>query len=237
MISNLVVNGRISADGTVRSKSSAAAGTVNIRAKTLSGSGSITATGRPGSIIWDSGYNGAGGRIAVRVTGEEVGTNGVWTTFAARGASTNQVATTADRNQNTSAGTIYLQGKSDGEKGGTIYVRNQPNYDTSNVATWLPAGTLGDAAADFKKAKLVIADRGVVSVGTNNLAFASISIAENSKIDLNGKIVKVKKAYLDGGSLSAGEYTADNPAVTGYVVDSVGGGKLIVGGGFFVFIR
>ena len=237
VISNLVVNGRISADGTVRSKSSAAAGTVNIRAKTLSGSGSITATGRPGSIIWDSGYNGAGGRIAVRVTGEEVGTNGVWTTFAARGASTNQVATTADRNQNTSAGTIYLQGKSDGEKGGTIYVRNQPNYDTSNVATWLPAGTLGDAAADFKKAKLVIADRGVVSVGTNNLAFASISIAENSKIDLNGKSVKVKKAYLDGGSLSAGEYTADNPAVTGYVVDSVGGGKLIVGGGFFVFIR
>ena len=26
-------------------------------------------------------------------------------------------------------------------------------------------------------------------------------------------------------------------AVTGYVVDSVGGGKLIVGGGFFVIIR
>ena len=240
--SNLVVNGRISADGTVRSKSSAAAGTVNIRAKTLSGSGSITATGRPGSIIWDSGYNGAGGRIAVRVTGEEVGTNGVWTTFAARGCATNQIVNsgavvTAARNQNTSAGTIYLQGKSDGEKGGTIYVKNQASYDTSNVATWLPAGTLGDDAKDFAKSKLVIADRGVVAVGTNNLAFASISIAENSKIDLNGKIVKVKKAYLDGGSLSAGEYMANNSAVTGYVVDSVGGGKLIVGGGFSLHIR
>ena len=76
-----------------------------------------------------------------------------------------------------------------------------------------------------------------MAVGTNNLAFASISIAENSKIDLNGKIVKVKKAYLNGGSLSAGEYTAASTAVTGYVVDSVGGGKLIVGGGFFVCIR
>jgi len=235
--SNLVVNGRISADGTVRSKSSAAAGTVNIRAKTLSGSGTITATGRPGSIQWDAGYNGAGGRIAVRVTGEEVGTNGVWTTFAARGSATNQVNTTNARNQNTSAGTIYLQGKSDGEKGGTIYVKNQASYDTSNVATWLPAGTLGDDAKDFAKSKLVIADRGVVAVGTNNLAFASISIAENSKIDLNGKIVKVKKAYLNGVSLGAGEYTADNSAVTGYVVDPVGGGKLIVGGGFYLIVR
>ena len=235
--SNLVVNGRISADGTVRSKSSAAAGTVNIRARTLSGSGSITATGRPGSLQWDAGYNGAGGRIAVRVTGEDVGTNGVWTTFAARGVATNQVNTTNARNQNTSGGTIYLQGKSDGEKGGTIYVKNQASYDTSNVATWLPAGTLGDDAKDFAKSKLVIADRGVVAVGTNNLAFASISIAENSKVDLNGKIVKVKKAYLNGVSLGAGEYTADNSAVTGYVVDSVSGGKLIVGGGFFVVIR
>ena len=240
---NLVVNGRVTADGIVRSRSSAAAGSVNICAKTLSGTGSITATGKPGSLAWgDSGYNGVGGRIAVRVTGEEVGDSGIWTKFAALGVSTNQivnngVAVSYGRNQNTSAGTIYLQGKSDGEKGGTIYVKNQASYDTSNVATWLPAGMLGDDAKDFIKSKLVIADRGVVAVGTNNLAFASISIAENSKIDLNGKIVKVKKAYLNGVSLGAGEYTADNSAVTGYVVDSDSGGKLIVGGGFFVVVR
>jgi len=235
---DLVVNGRISADGTVRSKSSAAAGTVNIRAKTLSGSGSITATGRPGSIIWDSGYNGAGGRIAVRVTGEEVGTNGVWTTFAARGASTNQVATTADRNQNTSAGTIYLQGKSDGEKGGTIYVKNQASYDTSDVATWLPAGMLGDEVDDFKKASLVVADRGVVAVGADKLAFASVSIAANSKIDLAGNRLKAGKAFLGGDKLAAGEYSASNAAVSGYVVDSVGGGTFKVGiGGCYIICR
>ena len=72
--------------------------------------------------------------------------------LAAHGCATNQVNTTNERNQNTSAGTVYLQGQSDGEKGGTIYVKNQKSYDTSNVATWLPAGTLGDAAEDFKKA-------------------------------------------------------------------------------------
>ena len=234
---DLVVDGSVTASSSVFSKSSAAAGSVSITAKTLSGNGSITANGAVGSIQWDNGYNGVGGRIAVRVTGEDVGTTGVWTKFAARGCATNQVATSAERNQNSSAGTIYLQGQSDGEKGGTIYVKNQASYDTSNVATWLPAGTLGDDAKDFVKSKLVIADRGVVAVGTNNLAFASISIAENSKIDLNGKIVKVKKAYLKGVSLGAGEYTADNSAVTGYVVDSVSGGKLIVGGGFFVVVR
>ncbi|MCR5839713.1 MAG: hypothetical protein K6G94_08770, partial [Kiritimatiellae bacterium] len=234
---DLVVDGSVTANSAVFSHSSAAAGSVSITAKTLSGNGSVTANGAVGSIQWDNGYNGVGGRIAVRVTGEDVGTTGVWTKFAARGCATNQVATTNERNQNSSAGTIYLQGKSDGEKGGTIYVKNQASYDTSNVATWLPAGMLGDDVKDFAKSKLVIADRGVVSVGTNNLAFASISIAENSKIDLNGKIVKVKKAYLNGVSLGAGEYTADNSAVTGYVVDSVGGGKLIVGGGFSVVVR
>lgn len=239
---NLAVDGRISADGVCWEKTSAAAGSINIMAATISGSGSITARGYVGTPWGDPSYNGPGGRIAVRTTGEEIGTTGVWAKFAAMGCSTNQLVNNGKpyagaNNQNTSAGTIYLQGKSDGEKGGTIYVKNQASYDTSNVATWIPAATRGDGAKDFAKAKLVIADRGVVAVGTNNLAFASISIAENSKIDLNGKIVKVKKAYLDGGSLSAGEYTADNSAVTGYVVDSVSGGKLIVGGGFSVVVR
>lgn len=234
---DLVVEGSVTANSAVFSKSSAAAGSVSITAKTLSGNGSITANGAVGSIQWDNGYNGVGGRIAVRVTGEDVGTTGVWTKFAARGCATNQVATTNERNQNSSAGTIYLQGKSDGEKGGTIYVKNQASYDTSNVATWIPAATRGDGAKDFAKAKLVIADRGVVAVGTNRLAVASVSIATNSTVNLAGNVLTVRKAYLNGVSLGAGEYTADNSAVTGYVVDSVGGGKLIVGGGFFVVVR
>ena len=238
---DLVVNGRISADGTVRSKSSAAGGSVNITAKTLSGSGSITATGKPGALAWDAGYNGTGGRVAVRVTGEDIGDSGIWTKFAALGCSTNQVlgngvVVTADRNQNTSAGTIYLQGKSDGEKGGTIYVKNQASYDTSNVATWLPAGTLGDDPADFARAKLVIADRGVVAIGAD-VKFASVNIAENSKLDLKGQRVKVTSATLGGTKLAAGTYTASDSVVSGFVVDSVDGGSLTVGGGFYLIVR
>ena len=203
---DLVVDGRISADGTVRSKSSAAAGSVNITAKTLSGTGSITATGKPGSLQWDPGYNGTGGRVAVRVTDEDVGTTGVWTKFAALGCATNQVNTTNERNQNSSAGTVYLQGQSDGEKGGTIYVKNQKSYDTSNVATWLPAGTLGDEAADFKKAKLAIADRGVVAIDAPLFKLASVSMCPY------------------------GTFTAESSAVAGFVFDSVGGGTFVVSG-------
>ena len=227
---DLVVDGRISADGTVRSKSSAAAGSVNITAKTLSGTGSITATGKPGSLQWDPGYNGVGGRVAVRVTGEDVGTTGIWTKFAARGCATNQVNTANERNQNSSAGTVYLQGASDGEKGGTIFVKNQKSYDTSNVATWLPAGTLGDEAADFKKAKLVIADRGVVAIDAPLFKLASVSIEANSRLDLHGNKVVVTDALLAGEKCPYGTFTAESSAVAGYVFDSVGGGTFLVSG-------
>lgn len=237
----LTLDGKATARGPVLYKGAGSGGTINITARTLSGSGSISASGNVGNIAWDKGYNGAGGRIAVRVTGEDIGTTGIWTKFSAQGVVTNQVneywKVNADRIQNTSAGTIYLQGMSDGEKGGTIYVKNQASYDTSNVATWLPAGTLGDAAADFASSKLVIADRGVVAIG-ENIKFASVSIAENSKLDLAGKNVKVSHAYLNGERLKSGEYTASSDDVAGYVVDSVGGGTLRVGeGGFTLIIR
>lgn len=242
----LVVNGALTLDGkaTARGpmlfKGAGSGGTINITARTLSGSGSISASGNVGNIAWDKGYNGAGGRIAVRVTGEDIGTTGIWTKFSAQGVVTNQVneywKVNADRIQNTSAGTIYLQGMSDGEKGGTIYVKNQASYDTSNVATWLPAGTLGDDAKDFAKSKLVIADRGVVAID-ENIKFASVSIAASSKLDLHGQNVKVASAMLGGTKLAAGTYTSVSGDVSGFVVDSVGGGSLTVGGGFFVVVR
>lgn len=234
---DLVVNGRITADGVVRSKSSAPAGSVCIQAKTLSGAGSISATGnKTDAVGWgDPSYHGVGGRIAVRVTGEDVGTTGVWTKFAARGCATNQVATANVRNQNTSAGTVYLQGKSDGEKGGTIYVKNQKSYDTSNVATWIPAAERGDAVADFAKAKLVIADRGVVAIGAAKMKLAELTIEDNSLLDLHGETLRVNSATFGSTRLASGKYTA--AMHPGFLKDSGEGGVLEIGGGFFVIIR
>ncbi len=227
----LTVDGRVSADSTRYTSSSPGAGTVNIRARTLSGTGSITASGKAGGNSNSTqGYNGAGGRIAVRVTDEDVGTNGVWATVAATGYATNLVSSTAANNKNASAGTVYLQGASDGEKGGTIYVKNQASYDTSNVATWLPAGTLGDEAADFKKAKLIIADRGVVAIDAPLFKMKTVSIAANCRLDLHGNKVVVTDAFLAGEKCPYGTFTAASSAVAGFVYDSVGGGTLVVCG-------
>ncbi len=171
------------------------------------------------------------------VTGEDVGSTGVWSKFAALGCATNQVNTTNARNQNTSAGTIYMQGASDGEKGGTIFVKNQASYDTSNVATWIPAGSLGDAAADFKKSKLVVADRGVVAIG-EDIRFASVAVAARSILDLHGQKVKTQVAWLGGDKLAPGTYTAANAAVSDFVPDSAGGGELVVSGqGTFILLQ
>ena len=117
-------------------------------------------------------------------------------------------------------------------------MKNQASADTSDVATWIPAAERGDSAADFAKAKLVIADRGVVAIGAD-VKFASVNIAENSKLDLHGQTVKVASATLGDTKLAAGTYTASNDKVAGFVTDSAdgGGGELIVGGGFFVIIR
>lgn len=229
----LVLDGKAMARGPVLYKGAGSGGTINIRAQTLSGNGSISASGLPGAIQWDNAYNGAGGRIAVRVTGEEVGTTGIWTKFSAVGVSTNEVVAdgkivTAARNQNTSAGTIYLQGKSDGEKGGTIYVRNKKNYDTSNVATWIPAASRGDSAADFANAKLVIADRSVVAIGAANMKLAALTIESNSRLDLHGETLRVKRATVGGVRLAPGTYAAGDEAVSGFVADSGEGGKLVV---------
>ena len=234
---DLVVNGMVLSNGERRDGNAASAGgSINIRARTLSGSGSISAKGFDGANIqWGKRSHGAGGRIAVRVTGEDVGTTGVWANFAATGCASN--AATVAYNRNTSAGTIYLQGASEGEKGGTIYVRNQKNSNTSDVATWIPAAARGDAAADFAKARLVIADRGVVAIG-DDIRFASVSVAARSKLDLHGQKVKTKAAWRGGDKLAPGTYTAANAAVSDFVADSAGGGELIVSGqGTFLFVQ
>ena len=224
---DLAVDGKVSANGVNSGNPSASAGSVNIRARTISGSGTISATGeKAANYQYANRPHGAGGRVSVRVTGDEIGTSGIWAKILASGSA--KGTSGKDWDQNTSAGTIYLQGKSDGEKGGTIYVRNQKNYDTSDVATWIPAASRGDSAADFANAKLVIADRGVVAIGAANMKLAALTIESNSRLDLHGETLRVKRATVGGVRLAPGMYAAGDEAVSGFVADSGEGGKLVV---------
>ena len=224
---DLAVDGKVSANGVNSGNPSASAGSVNIRARTISGSGTISATGeKAANYQYANRPHGAGGRVSVRVTDEEVGTSGIWAKIAARGSA--KGTTGKDWDVNTSAGTVYLQGKSDGEKGGTIYVKNQASADTSDVATWIPAASRGDSAADFANAKLVIADRGVVAIGAANMKLAALTIESNSRLDLHGETLRVKRATVGGVRLAPGMYAAGDEAVSGFVADSGEGGKLVV---------
>lgn len=232
---DLAVDGKVSANGVNSGNPSASAGSVNIRARTISGSGTISATGeKAANYQYANRPHGAGGRVSVRVTGDEIGTSGIWAKILASGCA--KGTSEKDWDQNTSAGTVYLQGKSDGEKGGTIYVRNQKNNDTSDVATWIPAASRGDAAEDFANAKLVIADRGVVAIGAAKMKLAELTIEDNSLLDLHGETLRVNSATFGGMRLASGKYTvATHPE---FLKDSGEGGVLEIGGmGLVIIVR
>ena len=69
-----------------------------------------------------------------------------------------------------------------------------------------------------------------------NLRMASLEMASGTVLDLNGKVIFVKRAKVGGAHLMPGTYT---PAkLAGYLVDSASGGELVVtGGGFSISVR
>ena len=229
---DFVNNGTVTANGSKNDSAGSAGGTVSITTGTLSGTGTFKADSESGSN-----GSGGGGRIAVRLTNGEFAT-GAETNFYARGATV--VKDNASTDKSSSAGTVYLQGKGDGEKGGTIYVRNDKNALNTNAYTPIPAGvTKGgvapDAVEDFKMASLVVGDCARVKLFVN-LKILELEMASGTAIDLNGKKFTVKSARLADGKLSPGTYT---PAkLPDYLVDSASGGQLVVtGGGFHISLR
>lgn len=227
-----VNNGTVTANGASADGAGEAGGSISITAGTLSGVGTFKADSASGSN-----GSGGGGRIAVRLANGEFAT-GAEANFYARGATV--VKDNASSGKSSSAGTVYLQGKNNAEKGGTIYVRNDKNALNTNTFTPLPAGvTKGgvapDAVEDFKKASLVVGDCARVKL-FENLKMASLEMAFGTVLDLNGKANFVKRAKVGGAHLMPGTYT---PAkLAGYLVDSASGGELVVtGGGFSISVR
>ena len=228
----LVNNGSVGATGGSAYNAGASGGSISITAGTLSGTGAFRANSASGSN-----GSGGGGRIAVRLTNSDF-TAGFETNFYALGATV--VKDNASSDKSSSAGTVYLQGKSDGEKGGTIYVRNDKNALNTNAYTPIPAGvTKGgvapDAVEDFKMASLVVGDCARVKLFVN-LKMLELEMASGTVIDLNGKKFTVKSARRADRKLVPGTYT---PAkLPGYLVDSASGGQLVVtGGGFHISLR
>lgn len=229
-----VNNGTVTANGSSASNAGASGGSIVLSVGTLSGTGRFTANS-------DSGSNGSGGggRIAVRQTNGDFAV-GAETNFFAKGATV--IKNNASSDKSSSAGTVYLQGKSDGEKGGTIYVRNDKNALNTNTYTPIPArvtkgGVAPDSVADFKMAALVVGDCGRVKF-FDELNLRSVRVSSGSVLDLNGKTLTVKSATMNGVKLAPGTYVAGDEAVAGFVVDPATGGSLVVsGGGLMILVR
>jgi hypothetical protein len=228
-----VNNGMVTVSGGVYGNGGSAGGSLSIAAQTLSGTGKFYADSA------SSNCSGGGGRIAVRLTNSDFAA-GFETNFFARGATV--VKNNASSDKSSSAGTVYLQGKSDREKGGTIYVRNDKNALNTNTYTPIPAGvTKGgvspDSAADFKKAALVVGDCGRVKF-FDELRLRSVEVELGSELDLNGMTLTVNSATLGSVKLAPGTYAVDDDALEGFITDSATGGSLVVkGGGFMLHVR
>ena len=258
----LTVDGSITADGSpspifTGGTSGNAGGSVNVVAATLGGAGSISARGNQGraadgNLQWDTrfGYSrGGGGRIAVRLTEGDFTSFGTSKITAMGWYSNHNIAGDFDKTPlASSAGTVYLQAAGEPEKGGTIIVRNHGTVESDSWAhtyTWLPAGTRGDAAADFRQSKLVLDGAAWMALGAS-LRATSIDVAAGSALDLYGATLVVDRAKIGGVRLSPGTYAAGSTVVIGegtladYLVDTAdgAGGSLVVsGGGFALIVR
>ena len=226
-----VNNGLVTANGSSASDAGASGGSISITAGTLSGKGLFKADSASGN----SGTAG-GGRIAVRLTDGDFAA-GAEARFTASGAT---IFKHMVSDKSSSAGTVYLQGMRDGEKGGTIYVRNDRRPEDNITYTPIPSGvTRGgvepDAVADFKKASLAIGNCGRVKLFAD-IRMNGLQMETGTALDLNGMTLTVNEAQLGGTRLALGTYTAD--ILPEYLVDFVAGGKLVVcGGGFSISIR
>lgn len=229
-----------------------AAGSINITAARLEGSGSINANGGMGNNYWtgvsNSFYGGSGGgRIAVRLTDPEAEFTDAWITrITAKGRTCTKSDGLNGRNSS-SAGTVYLQTASDGEKKGTIIIRSDNENAANGAWTALPSKDAGsgaegtDAVADFKDAILSLRDRAQVRLfGETGLRFKALELLANTKLDLNGKTLTVNKAVVGGVKLKAGVYAASDAALQDFVSDSsedASGRLSVTGGGLVIVVR
>ena len=239
---NLVLDGKINASGYDTSSAwgvnSGGGGTINIRAGSLSGAGSLLA--HVGNATKNNGGAGpsGGGRIAVRLTDAGADFSGFDTGYAkvkAHGISwyysSSTLRNTTDyASEMSSAGTIYLQSGNEPEGSGRIIVAND-NSTVNNVAvTPLPSGSYGGDADVFDAASLTIERCGRVKL-FKALKMAQLDIETNSVLDLNGFVFRVRRMTAGGVDAASGTYANGSSVFTeGFVTDSLGGGSLVVTG-------
>ena len=205
----LTVNGKITAEAVSFNGHYAisAGGSIDITAATLSGTGSISANCQKPAAN-NSWTTGGGGRVAVKLTSQAVGTDGIFSRITASGA---YVAAAASEGLfSSSAGTVYLEGLGDAERGGKLRIFND-GADGNLAVTPFPAtGAGADEPSAFKKVSLEIGSAARVRLMANT---SVIKLTVNDTIVPRGKYtaselntMTASETFSGDGILSVGGY-------------------------------
>ena len=190
-----------------------AGGSIYLRGASLTGSGPLNAQGSVGY------RGGGGGRIAVILTNSTDFAN---ISFDASGNI--HGTSTADREHNGAAGTVYLEGWSNGEPSvRRLIVDNKDRYAPAQVfANLMPTGETYDLApavgGEIENSTLEILNQGRVQLSSSLMAGDFDLLETGSSIDLNGYTLYLKAEE------PAGNFPAD-----------YGGGTVLENGGAIVW--
>ena len=229
----LAVGGTLTLDGvaiatpSVNNNRCGAAGSIDITAARLEGAGRIEANGNSRNYTAaDSSSAGGGGRVAVRLTGAGATFSDAWIPkINAKGYYSSKI--TAEFSS--SAGSVYLQTKEQGEGAGTIIVRNTGDTANNVAVTELPSLKAGGEKDDFRKASLSVEAAAHVQLFAD-LKMKSLDMATGTSFDLNGHTFTVARATLNGTQLAPGTYAASDSAVSDFIADSGDGGLFVIQG-------
>ena len=200
----LTLDGEIDADAenSTQSYYSGSGGSVNIRAAALSGSGSAHAGGGASGTS----LPGAGGRVAVTLTGSGASLSGFYGTLSAYGSF--QSAKIAS-----SAGTVYT--KTAADPIGTVTIANRGNLQSSTSfasqdGTDFPK-TQDNDPGEVSRVDLVVGRYGTLNL-TADATVSSLSTVSTSAIKLNGHRLTVRsRRHAVPGTITPGTNAAGNP--------------------------
>lgn len=234
----LTLNGTATASSIAKEARCGAAGTINITAARLEGTGEIAANGSArnytASDLNDG--SGGGGRVAVRLTDADATFTEEWISkINAKGF----YAKKAGAGNSSSAGSVYLQDGSKAEGHGLIIIRNTGEAENNIAFTPIPSLKGGGENDDFRNASLSVEATAHVKLAAD-LKMQNLSMDEGTTFDLNGNNFVVTEANINGAKLRAGVYVPTDEAVAGYVLDTAEeptGTLKVIGSALIIIVR
>ncbi len=241
----LELDGKVNAsapvsDSTYDGSAPSSGGSIKITAGSITGGGAIKATGGAGRYSYAGG--GAGGRIAIKLTGPN---ETVPETIDVNAQGSYGYAFNAAATKLGSAGTIYVETAANVEKGGTVTISNWRDraiaaFTSATVIPTTPIAAYanGDPAESFKKTSLVVTNNAIAEVSAEYIKINGLEVSAGSGIELMGGTLAVNTAKLGDAKLQPGTYFAGDAALGDFVTDSAGGGTLMVRGtGLSLIVR